>query len=212
MFTASRNMETNNKYGWALASGLNADGTFTTNTNNIDTHMMKNTEWGAVAYLAQSTYGKNAEITTNNDSNYYTGGGSGNAYVTNIGQSTTGNIYGIYDMSGGAYEYVMGNLNSIEKSAGLNPSSINNKYIDIYAGYDSTKFGDAIYESSSSSSGSTSWYADSSGIISTSYPWAVRGGISNGGTANGIFNFVNNGGEAYSTIGFRTTIAVGKGL
>ena len=28
------------------------------------------------------------------------------------GASTTGNIYGIYDMSGGAWEYLMGNYNN----------------------------------------------------------------------------------------------------
>ena len=68
--------------------------------------MMKNDEWGAVAYLSKSKYGKNAEVTINSNSSYYTGGGSGNAYVSNIGQSTTGTVHGVYDMSGGAWEYV----------------------------------------------------------------------------------------------------------
>ena len=46
--------------------------------------MMKNDEWGAVAYLSKSKYGKNAEVDINDDSSYYTGGGSGNAYVNNV--------------------------------------------------------------------------------------------------------------------------------
>ena len=68
--------------------------------------MMKNDEWGAVAYLSKSRYGKGAEVDRNGNSSYYTGGGSGNAYVNNVGQSTTGTVYGAYDMSGGAWEYV----------------------------------------------------------------------------------------------------------
>ena len=55
----------------------------------LNSHMMKNDEWGAVAYLSKSKYGKNAEVTINDNSSYYTGGGSGNAYVTNVKQSTT---------------------------------------------------------------------------------------------------------------------------
>src|SRR5690606_19619115 len=93
MFTYSRNMETNNRYGWGT-SGV-----------GIDTHMIKNTEWGAIAYLSRSTYGKNAEVWPNAYNGYVTGcSGSGvNAasestciqYQTTNGQqaSTTGNIY-----------------------------------------------------------------------------------------------------------------------
>ena len=72
----------------------------------LNSHMMKNDEWGAVAYLSKSRYGKSAEVDRNGNSSYYTGGGSGNAYVNNVGQSTTGTVYGAYDMSGGAWEYV----------------------------------------------------------------------------------------------------------
>ena len=72
----------------------------------LNSHMMKNDEWGAVAYLSKSKYGKSAEVDRNGNSSYYTGGGSGNAYVNNVGQSTTGTVYGAYDMSGGAWEYV----------------------------------------------------------------------------------------------------------
>ena len=72
----------------------------------LNSHMMKNDEGGAVAYLSKSRYGKSAEVDRNGNSSYYTGGGSGNAYVNNVGQSTTGTVYGAYDMSGGAWEYV----------------------------------------------------------------------------------------------------------
>ena len=119
--------------------------TFGINSTLIDTHMMKNSEWGIAAYLSQSTYGKygNSSYTTtadkevyiNNSSLYYTGRslgapGSSNttssngAYRYNVekygtGASTTGNIYGIYDMSGGAYEYVMGVFANSSYQSGL---------------------------------------------------------------------------------------------
>ena len=92
----------------------------------VDTHMLKNNEWGAVTYLTQSIYGRCSsstscsEVGINNNSNYKTGygapaGSSSSSSTTNtynttrgMNASTTGNIYGVYDMSGGAYEYVMG--------------------------------------------------------------------------------------------------------
>ena len=95
----------------------------TTYKLNGDSHMMKNMEWGAVAYLSHSKYGtctdgKCVEIGINNNSNYITGCGAKpgenestncNKYDTTTGMlaSTTQNIYGVYDMSGGAFEYVM---------------------------------------------------------------------------------------------------------
>ncbi len=115
--------------------------------NNGDLHMMKNDEWGAVAYLSQSKYGKygnseytvvNKEIYINNDSGYITGHSGGSPSATESatiysynnmtelgngrgqagpGASTTGNIYGIYDTSGGAWEYVMGVLEYDEQGA-----------------------------------------------------------------------------------------------
>ena len=89
-------------------------------SSDIDTHMIKNMEWGGIAYLSHSKYGTcdNGlchEIGMNNNSNYITGCGSEsgssesatcNSYDTTLGKlaSTTGNIYGIYDMSGLTYD------------------------------------------------------------------------------------------------------------
>jgi len=83
-------------------------------------HMLKSMEWGAVAYLSNSKYGKNAELEMNTNSNYTTGCGPTtsesttsttecSSYETELGQgaSTTGNIYGVYDMSGGAWDQTM---------------------------------------------------------------------------------------------------------
>ncbi len=77
----------------------------------VDTHLMKNIEWGAVAYLTTSKYGVTPTINSaysfigENKFNNYPGG-ENNAYAKNIKQSTTGNVTGIYDMNGGAGEYV----------------------------------------------------------------------------------------------------------
>ena len=98
-----------------------------TSDNIVDPHMVKNTEWGAVAYLSKSRYGKQTEeIYINNSSDYITGNagttvnaadtaGVTNAYNTENGQkaSTTGNIYGIYDISGGAWERVASYVNNV---------------------------------------------------------------------------------------------------
>ena len=88
----------------------------------LDAHMMKNIEWGAVAYLKQSAYGLGTtDITLNSNFIGLTGCGphsagsssmstACNAYHTTLGMSTstTGNITGVYDMAGGAWEYTMG--------------------------------------------------------------------------------------------------------
>ena len=39
----------------------------------LNSHMMKNTEWGAVAYLQHSQYGSHEKVRINNNSNYLTG-------------------------------------------------------------------------------------------------------------------------------------------
>jgi len=100
---------------------------------NLESHMMKNTEWGGVAYLQHSKYGSQTSVRINNNSSYITGrsrtseptcgytnsneecnryGTSSDIsmpYNTTIGYlaSTTGNITGIYDMAGGASESIM---------------------------------------------------------------------------------------------------------
>ena len=72
-----------------------------------ESHLIKNSEWGAVAFLTHSRYGRDGqEVKINDNSNYYTGGGSGKAYKSNTDQSSTQNITGVYDLNGGANEGV----------------------------------------------------------------------------------------------------------
>ena len=120
-----------------------------------ETHMMKNMEWGAVVYLSHSKYGTNKEVELNSANTYTTGcgpqsagstssGKSCNAYTTILGQSasTTGNIYGVYDMNGGTTEYMMGNMvwTNGQQMSGYRTSSNENSAFTGYLGYNGTSF------------------------------------------------------------------------
>ena len=243
-FFASRSMEqTGNSFGFV--------------SSEVDTHMSKNNEWGAVAYLTQSIYGRCSNSTTcsevyiNNSSGYYTGRSGGNVggstpingtytdqtsktqyntygfytyddyllnYNTNTkgnkvqgkgtGASTTGTIYGIYDMSGGANEYVMGVLADTSGNPRSGYVSSNNsgftgmlsdgttytgiafpdsKYYNLYTGTSYT--GHALTETKN-------WYSDVANFFNTSYPWLLRGGSYNYRTA-GVFSFGSDNGNSY---------------
>ena len=188
-FFASRSMEqTGNSFGFV--------------SSEVDTHMSKNNEWGAVAYLTQSIYGRCINSTTctevgiNNNSNYITGIGATpgasnansttNSYETTlgIGASTTGNIYGIYDMSGGSHEYVMGISNKTIGSSGFS-SLPDEKYYNNYTS--SSYTGHALTETSG-------WYNDYLSFVTTSSSWMFRGGYYSDTTQAGVFQFnVGNG-------------------
>ena len=171
--------------------------------NQSDSHMMKNIEWGAVAYLKQSNYGLGiTDITINNNSSYLTGGGSGTSYKTNIGQSTSGNITGVYDMSGGAWEYVMGNYNKTTGSSGLTVSGVPAEHIDIYSGTSvaASHLGDAMGETAG-------WYSDYAVFVYSSTPWFGRGGYYSDGDSAGVFDFYAYTGEGLTTRGFRVALS-----
>ena len=121
-----------NVVSWRNIQVANAFYTSYDYKRDLESHMMKNTEWGAVAYLQHSAYGSQKSVRINNNSSYITGyqanveptcgytasneecnrycndGSCNTAYPNSVLASTTGNISGIYDMSGGAWEYVMG--------------------------------------------------------------------------------------------------------
>ena len=195
---------------------------------NIDAHMLKNTEWGAVAYLTQSQYGRNGtEISVNQCSDYITGAGRGigdnpiynstyggnkieesQRYNGEIGKlsSTTGNVYGIYDMSGGVHEYVMGvygtNGSPATGESGFTefPES---KYYNLYTttSANNSNIGDALYETSE-------WNNDYASFVSSSYPFFPRGGNYYDTSSAGVFYFINDNGYSYRSSGFRVCLAV----
>ena len=215
-------------------------------TSNVDAHMMKNSEWGAVAYLSHSRYGANREIYINNSSEYYTGRSGGNVggstaintvytnqtsttlynssgfytwdgylleYNTNTKSgthdiskvaSTTGNITGVYDMSGGAYEYVMGYYSPAGSTWGATSSGDyagfssqpNSKYYDDYTTTNSLTacnggicYGHGLSEVSD-------WYDDRAYFVDASNPWFLRGGYYNNVSSAGSFRFKYYNGNA----------------
>ena len=181
-FFTSRSMEQpNNSFGFV--------------SSEVDTHMSKNNEWGAVAYLTQSIYGRCTsstsctEIGTNNNSSitgYGAPAGSdtsatNGAYNTSLGKdaSTTGTIYGIYDMSGGATEYVMGVYNKKISNSGFN-SLPDTKYYNNYTGVSYT--GHALSETKV-------WYDNGAFSASTYGSWFARGGGHEFGDVAGVFYY-----------------------
>ena len=254
-FFASRSMEqTGNSFGFV--------------SSEVDTHMSKNNEWGAVAYLTQSIYGRCTNSTTcsevyiNNSSGYYTGRSGGAAgstpingtytdqtsttkyntygfytyddyllnYNTNTkgkkakgkgtGASTTGTIYGIYDMSGGSGEYVMGVLAdpSGKPRSGTDSSSNSgftgmvydgttytgiafpdSKYYNLYTG--TSYIGHALTETKY-------WYDDNALFVGSYDPWFNRGVAYHYGADAGVFAFDNHfSGTSNASFSSRITIS-----
>ena len=238
--------------------------------------MMKNSEWGAVAYLSHSKYGVNREVYINNSSSYYTGRSGGNvggstaintvytdqtsttrynkygfytwdgyliSYGTNTKStihdmskvaSTTGNITGVYDMSGGAYEYVMGvfaNSNGTLWSGytttdnsgftglvGSNGSSYtgvdfpDSKYYDVYKAANGTSInaltacdGGICYGHGLSEV--NHWYGDYAGFVHAHSPWFWRGGNYGVGDMAGAFLSNYYIGNANDLSGFRSVVS-----
>ena len=261
---------------------------------NVDSHMMKNTEWGAVAYLAHSKYGNTsiwnnsycegeiysttsnshemwnycATVTgmvgnrKNDDAPYYAekirkvynddrsititykninnGGTEGNEITktyypynsSNGGNgSTTGNIYGIYDMAGGCWEYVAAYVDNNGSRVKTYGTGLAGKYANIYkassqddknstldvggamskANYSENldKKGDAMVEISTSGYGNTSWGGNCSNFPFANLPFASRGGTfyyNNVGADTGIFAFDRGYGGNNANTGFRVVL------
>ena len=170
---------------------------------NLNSHMLKNSEWGAVAYLTESKYGRNGtEVTINSSYDTITAMGD---IVENKVQSSTGNETGIYDLSGGAYEYVASYLEGGSTSYGSSlVNETEKKYVTAYTGTNVTtdyKPGDATYETSG-------WHGDNAYFVNSSNPFFVRGGGYSGGSDAGVFGFDYNDGSGYGGDSFRMCLAV----
>jgi len=219
----------------------------------LDSHMMKNTEWGAVAYLSHSKYGINDEIRINNNSNNITGcaaadgtdqsgfqGTTGTTeditqpYNTETGYkaTTTGNITGIYDMSGGAWEYMAAYSGVGQSDLTTEELITYAKYFDQYPSDSSTStwnyriLGDATGEMGPFYSDTillsqeseeikktiyyNSWYEDHSDFLrgNDNHVWFNRGGKYNYGNLAGQFQFDRNLGDRVINGGFRLILAL----
>ena len=220
--------------------------------SEVDTHAMRNLEWGAVAYLSQSKYGKygndeftgaNKEIYQNKSDTYITGMSNGtpststkntqvayNVEGTGTGASTTGNIYGIYDMNGGSWEQVMGTMkdNSSNNPMSGFATTANSGFTgwvygssEIYTGrawpenkyYDLYEFGtrpsDSEYARSKTGDATTEtkgWYEDSDLFVFETHPSFRRGGSMGGDSGSGVFYYNYHSGAAHTIGSFRPVL------
>lgn len=72
--------------------------------NDATSHMVNNLEWGATLYLSHSKYG-----VCNGDGCSRIEKNTSNTAGNNKYDTTTRNVFGVYDMAGGVSEYVLGN-------------------------------------------------------------------------------------------------------
>ncbi len=208
-----------------------------------DVHMIKNTEWGAVAYLSQSKYGicedaitcsSKVEMNNYGDGSYSGGtitgcGGDDNRMsevcpienrwetINGTKASTTHNITGIYDMSGGKYEFVMGVLHKEDGTPYINNQAFTilpeKKYYDSYEYNTSTSdyskgiIGDATKELYNSSS-SAYWNNDRILFITPSYQWFYRGGASYTGANAGIWETIYDNADSGDSTTSRSVLIV----
>ena len=187
-----------NVFSWRNITVGNAFKTSLKYETTLESHLMKNTEWGAIAYLTQSIYGMCTnnesttcnEVTINSNTNYVTGyTGPSTAYPNSTASSTTGNNTGIFDMSGGSWEYVIGYMSDNVKSSGLLEETDltveNSKYFDKYENKTDMEWskrilGDATGElepfGMERSDRISSWYKDWAWFPNSYNPWFGRGG------------------------------------
>ena len=179
-------------------------------SDKIDSHMIKNSEWGAPAYLSHSRYGKNSEIIINNTN--YTGRGSGYSNYgqgINYPQSTTGNVTGIFDMSGLAHEYVMGVYSKTPGNSGFNTTTNlwpDSKYYNNYpnppfsSSYISITVCTIGYCGGHAINETKNWYNDYMKFPEAGSPWFIRGGYTGSGTSAGAFYVSMEKGASTTTI------------
>ena len=165
-----------------------------------------------------------------------------NIYSINYGQSTTNNPYGVYDLRGGSYEYVASYVNygsndpMLSKYGGTTSGdlygsggeqSTSTKYKTVYTAsgtssknsynllgtVNTIKKGDAVYETSTSYSGQTSWNngtgnsVDSVFPVTTGHSFFGRGGYY-GDSSTGVFCFNGYSGGSGGVGLFRAVLCV----
>ena len=208
-------------------------------SNDTDSHLMKNSEWGVVAYLTRSAkYGIGNKDIAVNSKNLNNGGVSttkeqGNTKASvyavtgynsnnnewndylgnNLSSSTTGNIYGIYDLAGGVWERTAGYINNGQTLNGISVvigKDKSTKYATVYpysdvgndenaksvANYKLNEkiYGDSIRETSTEGKENTSWYNDHSYYPSGIASFFNRGGYCESNERAGVSSFARHAG------------------
>ena len=109
-------------------------------------------EWGAVAYLTNSDYGICSDGVCDYVEAGYIDGYDFYAYranVTGSGGSTTGNVYGVYDMHGGAEEFVSVDFSTSDLGKGVTTYAIKPESFELaftQDAFNASRLGDAIGE------------------------------------------------------------------
>ena len=145
--------------------------------------------------------------------------------------SCTGTIYGIYDMSGGAWERTAAIVNNGNENLNIYGKAIMNalnngkstEYVTVYPKGETsgqslddasnsnyavnTKiYGDAIRETSTAGLGQTSWYSDYSIFVGAYGPFFNRGGGYLNTSGAGLFYFSRADGNSNYNDGFRSVL------
>lgn len=169
------------------------------NLSNVDTHLMKNSEWGAVSYLTHSEYG-NTSLSPKSGFN---------TKLTSTNTLSTGNYYGIEGLSGGVQEAVSAGIDFSD----LNIENVSTKYFTLYNSVenDNNIYGDGVNE--------INWNIDNRGkeypIVdnenSINNPFFARGGYNNGASLIGntnIFTYLESLEAGNEYTGFRPVLIV----
>ncbi len=233
-----------NVYSWRNSTVSNFFKSAYNYNRDLDSHMMKNTEWGAVAYLSHSLYGIGKEININNNNQYKTGysaviGTDQSSYTGTAGTtsnitlpyntptgylaSTTGNITGVYDMSGGTHEYMAAyRPSSTKDESGFTEEELTKyaAYLDKYENATTTSYskkilGDATgemgpfyyyFDKDNSKRYHNAWFADMSHFVDSTGPWFDRGGGHTDGVIASQFYFARYTGTTYTYIATRLVV------
>ena len=255
-------------------------------TQSANTHLMKNSQWGAVVYLSQSQYGLNGvdivmnnvslnsgnikrtneegksgvdsvyavtgcttasnieadKLTTMENINHTVANTASNGIYTwdqlnGCKASSSGTIYGVYDLSGGNYERIASYIANDHVNLKTNGTAIayeanslrrnSTKYTTVYpmdkemndaldieiasqANYQKNTniYGDAILETSTAGTQTTAWYEDYSCYPSLSSPFLCRGVFLWNKTTAGLFAFCRSAGNSNYGTGFRAVLIV----
>ena len=211
---------------WLLSQEIDSASMY--GLSNVDSHMEKNSEWGAVAYLTHSQYGVNGnstnmnEVTINNKNlsngiyvnnassvtkaNVYAVTSYGNSNTPNdVNASSTKNMTGVFDLNGCVWERVAGfykggsaSTSAWHSAMASSSTTASTKYLTLYT--TNNKKGDATNETAG-------WNSDYSNFVSSSNPVFARGGSYDDGVSAGVFACSASGGTPYFYSGFRVCLA-----
>ena len=225
----SDNVKMVSKPGMSLWSNINVANCYTNSykyDRNKESHLIKNSEWGALAYLTHSKFGRDGQEVSINTTGY-AGGGANEEYKKQVLQSSTGNITGIYDISGGNFHkvaafnssysgYMFENVD-VEGNIFASTNGKSTKYATAYSNSTDTvnsdfsvgnvsRIGDAIQEVWVD--GQYSWFNDYAHYVFMGNPFLHRGGVGSWGSLDGIFSSVSNNGSYTGNDSFRVTLCV----